>query len=157
MSSRVQTALVKQLIRQLKIAEKKENQRLHRELRHRVRKIKLVNDHFDEQRDEISINFENYREQIADAIAINKMRFELCINQKLEDIVDYDYVINHDEVIEDVEDVEDVDEVAERLYSDQNSLLFFGSLYPTTNTNSYNDDFYWFSCAVLAYMCIVLY
>ena len=154
MSSRVQTALVKQLTRQLKISEKKENQRLHRELRHRVRKIKLVNDHFDEQRDEISISFENYREQIADAIAINKMRFELCINQKLEDIVDHDYVINHDEVIE---DVEDVDEVAERLYSDQNSLLFFGSLYPTTNTNSYNDDFYWFSCAALVYMCSVLY
>ena len=154
MSNRIQIALVKQLNRQLKIAEKKENQRLHRELRHRVRKIKLIDDHFDEQRDEISINFENYREQIADAIAINKMRFELCINQKLEDIVDYDYVINHDEVIE---DVEDVDEVAERLYSDHNSLLFFGSLYPTTNTNSYNDDFYWFSCAVLAYMCIVLY
>ena len=151
MSSRVQTALVKQLIRQLKIAEKKENQRLHRELRHRVRKIKLVNDHFDEQRDEISINFENYREQIADAIAINKMRFELCINQKLEDIVDYDYVINHDEV------VEDVDEVAERLYSDQNSLLFFGSLYPTKNNNSYNNDFYWFTFAVLVYMCSVLY
>ena len=154
MSSRVQIALVKQLNRQLKIAENKENQRLHRELRHRVRKFKLVNDHFDEQRDEIMISFENYREQIVDAIAINKMRFELCINQKLEDIVDHDYVINHEEI---VDDVEDVDEVAERLYSDQNSLLFFGSLYPTTNTNSYNDDFYWFSCAVLAYMCIVLY
>ena len=138
----------------MKISEKKENQRLHRELRHRVRKIKLVNDHFDEQRDEISISFENYREQIADAIAINKMRFELCIHQKLEDIVDHDYVINHDEVIE---DVEDVDEVAERLYSDQNSLLFFGSLYPTTNTNSYNDGFYWFSFAVLVYMCSFLY
>jgi hypothetical protein len=151
MSSRVQIALVKQLNRQLKIAEKKEDQRLHRELRYRVRKIKLVDDHFDEQRDEISISFENYREQIVDAIAINKMRFELCINQKLEDIVDYDYIINHDEI------VEDVDEVAERLYSNQNSHLFFGSLYPTTNTNSYNDDFYWFSCAVLAYMCIVLY
>ena len=154
MSSRVQIALVKQLNRQLKIAENKENQRLHRELRHRVRKFKLVNDHFDEQRDEIMISFENYREQIVDAIAINKMRFELCINQKLEDIVDHDYVINHEEI------VDDVDEVAERMYSVQNyhnSLLFFGSLYPTTNTNSYNDDFYWFSCAVLAYMCIVLY
>lgn len=150
MSSRVQIALVKQLNRQLKIAERKENQRLHRELRHRVGKFKMVDDHFDERRDEIVIGFENYREQIADAIALNKTRFELCINQKLEDIVDYDYVINHDEVIEDVEDVE------ERLYSDQNSFLFFGSLYPTTNTNSYNDDFYWFSCAVLAYMCIVM-
>ena len=151
MSSRVQIALVKQLNRQLKIAENKENQRLHRELRHRVRKIKLVNDHFDEQRDEIAISFENYREQIADAIAINKMRFELCINQKLEDIVDYDYVTNHEEI------VDDVDEVAERMYSVQNSQLFFGSLYPTKNTNSYNNDFYWFSFAVLVYMCSVLY
>ena len=151
MSSRVQIALVKQLNRQLKIAENKENQRLHRELRHRVRKFKLVNDHFDEQRDEIAISFENYREQIADAIAINKMRFELCINQKLEDIVDHDYVINHEEI------VDDVDEVAERMYSVQNSQLFFGSLYPTKNTNSYNNDFYWFSFAVLVYMCSVLY
>ena len=151
MSSRVQIALVKQLNRQLKIAENKENQRLHRELRHRVRKFKLVNDHFDEQRDEIVISFENYREQIADAIAINKMRFELCVNQKLEDIVDHDYVINHEEI------VDDIDEVAERMYSVQNSQLFFGSLYPTKNTNSYNNDFYWFSFAVLVYMCSVLY
>jgi two-component sensor histidine kinase len=151
MSSRVQIALVKQLNRQLKIAENKENQRLHRELRHRVRKFELVNDHFDEQREDITLRFENYRDQIADAVAINKMRFELCIDEKLETIIDYDYVINHDEVID------DVDEVAERMYSVQNSLLFFGSLYPTKNTNSYNNDFYWFSFAVLVYMCSVLY
>jgi uncharacterized protein YktB (UPF0637 family) len=151
MSTRVQIALVKQLNRQLKIAENKENQRLHRELRHRVRKFELVNDHFDEQREDITLSFENYRAQVEDAIAINKMRFELCINQKLETIVDYDYVINHEEV------VDDVDEVAERMYSVQNSQLFFGSLYPTKNTNSYNNDFYWFSFAVLVYMCSVLY
>ena len=151
MSTRVQIALVKQLNRQLKIAENKENQRLHRELRHRVRKFELVNDHFDEQREDITLSFENYRAQVEDAIAINKMRFELCINQKLETIVDYDYVINHEEVDD------DVDEVAERMYSVQNAQLFFGSLYPTTNTNSYNNDFYWFSFAVLVYMCSVLY
>jgi uncharacterized protein YktB (UPF0637 family) len=151
MSTRVQIALVKQLNRQLKIAENKENQRLHRELRHRVRKFELVNDHFDEQREDIVLSFENYRAQVEDAISINKMRFELCINQKLETIVDYDYVINHEEV------VDDVDEVAERMYSVQNARLFFGSLYPTTNTNSYNNDFYWFSFAVLVYMCSVLY
>ena len=149
MSSRVQIALVKQLNRQLKIAEQKENQRLHRELRHRVRKFKLVDDHFDERRDEIVTSFENYREQIADAIAINKTRFELCIDEKIETIVDYD--INHEEIID------DTDEVAKRLYSVQNSLLFFGSLYPTTNKNSRNTDFYWFLFGVLAYMCSVLH
>ena len=151
MSSRVQIALVKQLNRQLKIAEQKENQRLHRELRHRVRQFKMIDDHFDERRDEIVIGFENYREQIADAIAINKMRFELCIDEKIETIVDYDYdyVIDHDEI------VDDTDEVAKRLYSVQNSLLFFGSLYPTTNKNSRNTDFYWFLFGVLAYMCSV--
>lgn len=151
MSNRIQIALVKQLNRQLKIAENKENQRLHRELRHRVRKFELVNDHFDEQREEITLSFENYRAQVEDVIAINKMRFELCINQKLETIVDHEYVINHEEVID------DIDEVAERMYSIQNSQLFFGSLYPTRNTNSYNGDFYWFSFAVLVYMCSVLY
>jgi uncharacterized protein YktB (UPF0637 family) len=151
MSNRIQIALVKQLNRQLKIAENKENQRLHRELRHRVRKFELVNDHFGEQREEITLSFENYRAQVEDAIAINKMRFELCINQKLETIVDHEYVINHEEVID------DIDEVAERMYSVQNSQLFFGSLYPTRNTNSYNNDFYWFSFAVLVYMCGVLY
>ena len=151
MSNRIQIALVKQLNRQLKIAENKENQRLHRELRHRVRKFELVNDHFGEQREEITLSFENYRAQVEDAIAINKMRFELCINQKLETIVDHEYVINHEEVID------DIDEVAERMYSVQNSRLFFGSLYPTRNTNSYNNDFYWFSFAVLVYMCGVLY
>ena len=151
MSSRVQIALVKQLNRQMKIAERKENQRLHRELRHRVRKFKLVHDHFDEQRDEIIIGFENYREQIIDAIAINKLRFELCIDQKLEGIVDSDYVIDHEEIID------DTDEVAKRLYSVQNSLLFFGSLYPTKNNNSYNNDFYWFLFGVLVYMGSVLH
>ena len=149
MSSRVQIALVKQLNRQLKIAEQKENQRLHRELRHRVRQFKMIDDHFDERRDEIVIGFENYREQIADAIAINKTRFELCIDEKIETIVDYD--INHEEIID------DTDEVAKRLYSVQNSLLFFGSLYPTTNKNSRNTDFYWFLFSVLAYMCSVLH
>jgi hypothetical protein len=151
MSSRVQIALVKQLNRQLKIAEQKENQRLHRELRHRVRKFKMVDDHFDERRDEIVIGFENYREQVADAIAINKTRFELCIDEKIETIVDYDYDINHEEI------VDDTDDVAKRLYSVQNSLLFFGSLYPTTNKNSRNTDFYWFLFGVLAYMCGVLH
>ena len=143
MSSRVQIALVKQLNRQLKIAENKENQRLHRELRHRVRKFKLVNDHFDERRDEISISFENYREQIVDAVAINKMRFELCIDEKIETIVDYD--INHEEI------VDDTDEFSERMYSVKNSLLFFSSLYPTNNTDTDNIKFYWFVLFVILY------
>jgi hypothetical protein len=143
MSSRVQIALVKQLNRQLRIAENKENQRLHRELRHRIRKFKLVNDHFDERRDEISISFENYREQIVDAVAINKMRFELCIDEKIETIVDYD--INHEEI------VDDTDEFSERMYSVKNSLLFFSSLYPTNNTDTDNIKFYWFVLFVILY------
>jgi hypothetical protein len=143
MSSRVQIALVKQLNRQLRIAENKENQSLHRELRHRIRKFKLVNDHFDERRDEISISFENYREQIVDAVAINKMRFELCIDEKIETIVDYD--INHEEI------VDDTDEFSERMYSVKNSLLFFSSLYPTNNTDTDNIKFYWFVLFVILY------
>jgi hypothetical protein len=141
MSSRVQIALVKQLNRQLKIAENKENQRLHRELRHRVRKFKLVNDHFDERRDEISISFENYREQIVDAVAINKLRFDLCIDEKIETIVDYE--IDHEEI------VDDIDEFSERMYSLSNSLLFFSSLYPTNNINTDNIKFYWFVLFVI--------
>jgi len=143
MSNRIQIALVKQLNRQLRIAENKENQRLHRELRHRIRKFKLVNDHFDERRDEISISFENYREQIVDAVAINKMRFELCIDEKIETIVDYD--INHEEI------VDDTDEFSERMYSLSNSLLFFSSLYPTNNTDTDNIKFYWFVLFVILY------
>jgi len=143
MSNRIQIALVKQLNRQLRIAENKENQRLHRELLHRIRKFKLVNDHFDERRDEISISFENYREQIVDAVAINKMRFELCIDEKIETIVDYD--INHEEI------VDDTDEFSERMYSVKNSLLFFSSLYPTNNIDTDNIKFYWFVLFVILY------
>jgi hypothetical protein len=143
MSSRVQIALVKQLNRQLRIAENKENQRLHRELRHRIGKFKLVNDHFDERRDEISISFENYREQIVDAVAINKMRFELCIDEKIETIVDYE--IDHEEI------VDDTDEFSERMYSVKNSLLFFSSLYPTNNIDTDNIKFYWFVLFVILY------
>lgn len=145
MSSRVQISLVKQLKRQLRIAEQKENQRLHRELRHRVRQFKMVDDHFDERRDEIVISFENYREQVADAIAINKTRFELCIDEKIETIVDYDYDINHEEI------VDDTDDVAKRLYSVQNSLLFFSGLYPTNNTDTDNIKFYWFVLFAILY------
>jgi hypothetical protein len=143
MSNRIQIALVKQLNRQLRIAENKENQRLHRELRHRIRKFKLVNDHFDERRDEISISFENYREQIVDAVAINKMRFELCIDEKIETIVDYE--IDHEEI------VDDTDEFSERMYSVKNSLLFFSSLYPTNNIDTDNIKFYWFVLFVILY------
>jgi len=149
MSNRIQIALVKQLNRQLKIAENKENQRLHRELRHRVRKFKLVNDHFDERRDEIVISYENYREQIVDAVAINKMRFELCIDEKIETIVDYD--INHEEI------VDDTDEFSERMYSLSNSLLFFSSLYPTNNTDTDNIKFYWFVFFVILLYAVRLF
>ena len=78
-------------------------------------------------------------------------RHRVWAYQKLEDIIDKDYDIVREEI------VDDDDEVAERMYSVQNSQLFFGSLYPTKNTNSYNNDFYWFSFAVLVYMCSVLY
>jgi len=143
MSNRIQIALVKQLNRQLKIAENKENQRLHRELRHRVRKFELVNDHFDEQREDITLSFENYREQIVDAVAINKMRFELCIDEKIETIVDYE--IDNEEI------VDDTDEFSERMYSVKNSLLFFSSLYPTNNIDTDNIKFYWFVLFVILY------
>jgi len=143
MSNRIQIALVKQLNRQLRISENKENQRLHRELQHRIRKFKLVNDHFDERRDEISISFENYREQIVDAVAINKMRFELCIDEKIETIVDYE--IDNEEI------VDDTDEFSERMYSVKNSLLFFSSLYPTNNIDTDNIKFYWFVLFVILY------
>lgn len=149
MSSRVQIALVKQLNRQLRIAEQKENQRLHRELRHRVRQFKILDDHFDEQRDEIVLSFENYRGQIEEAMANNKTRFELGINQKLETIIDEQYIINHQEYIDDDE------EFAESVFARQNSHLFFKGLYPTNNNNSYNNDFYWFLFASLVYMSVV--
>jgi len=144
MSSKIQEHLVKQLNRQLRIAENKENQRLHRELRHCVRKIKLVDDHFDKRRDEISLNFEKYREHIVDAIAINKMRFELCIDEKIETIADYN--INHEKI------VDDTDEFSERMYSMKNSLLFFSSLYPTNNIDANNIKFYWFVLFVILYI-----
>lgn len=149
MSERIQTALVKQLNRQLRIAENKENQRLHRELRHRVRKLRLIDEHFDEQRDQITMAFEQYRDQIAESIAINKLRFELCVDHKLESIMDVDYVINHAEVYG------DTNEMAARMCYERNSFLFFGSLYPTRNTNTRNDDFYWFIAAVI--VCGFLY
>jgi hypothetical protein len=143
--SRIQTALVKQLNRQLKIAEQKENQRLHRELRHSIAKFKLVNDHFDQQRDEISHSFENYRDQITDAIKINELRFELCVDEKIETIVDCDYVIDHGKF------VDDTDEFSSRMHSIRNSLLFFSSLYPTDNADTDNIKFYWLVLFVILY------
>jgi hypothetical protein len=71
------------------------------------------------------------------------MRFELCIDEKIETIVDYD--INHEEI------VDDTDEFSERMYSLSNSLLFFSSLYPTNNTDTDNIKFYWFVLFVILY------
>jgi hypothetical protein len=150
-NTRIQNVLLKQLQRQMRIAELKENQRLHRELRYYVRKYELINDHFDEQRDGIVLSFEKYKNLVMEKIALNKTRFDLNINHKIERILDQDYAIDHEE------DIDDVDEVSKRLYADQNSKLFFGSLYPTYNTNKNNMDFYAFLSSLIVFIFIRSY
>lgn len=138
-SSKTGNILAHQILRQIRRQEQKENQRLHRELRHRYRELKTVNEHFDELRGEICDSFEGYNKQIEDVVAVNKMRFDLRINEQLETILDHNYCTHHNTVNDD-----DSDDVLDNLHSKSNSMLFFGSLHPTTNTDANNNNFYKF-------------
>lgn len=145
-NSRTQNILARQILRQIRWREQKENQRLHRELRHRYRELKTVDEHFDGLRGEVCDLFEEYNKQVEDVIAVNKMRFNLRINERLETILDHDYRINCD----DIDIVIDGDsDVLDTLHSKSNSMLFFGSLHPTANTNANNDNFYKFLCMIM--------
>lgn len=148
-SSRAGDVLARQILCQIRWRERKENQRLHRELRHRCRELETINKHFDELHGEVHDLFKGYNKQVEDVIAVNKMRFDLRINERLETILDYDddpptlHDTVHDTVI-------DGDDVLDTLDSNSNSMLFFGSLHPTANTNTNNDDFYKIACLPLA-------
>ena len=131
MSSRIQLSLVKRLERQMKQLEKKETKQFYRQLNHRVRQLETVNEHFDEQRKQIIENFDAYYKQIEESMMIGKLRFELLLNEKIDDI-DFSYVSNHEEVVE-------VDEIS---MANMNSHLFFQGLYPTNAKNYDNDAFY---------------
>lgn len=134
MSSKIQVHLVKQIARQIRMMERKENQRLHRELRHRIRQFQIIEEHFDEQRDDIQLRFNDYQEQIKDAILRNKTRFDLCLNERIENI-DYDFEITK------ISDI-DVEKINTGFSFDMNSHLFFGGLYPTSASDSDNTLFY---------------
>ena len=138
MSSRIQLNLVKRLEKQMRQLEKKETKQFYRNLNRRVRQLETVNDHFDDQKKRILKNFDAYYKQIEDSMLINKLRFELCLNDKLEDIMnDYTYIANHEEVV-------DIDDISMMLKS--NSHLFFQGLYPTNSDgkSDNNDAFYAF-------------
>ena len=148
MSSRIQLSLVKRLERQMKQLEKKETKQFYRQLRHRVRQLETVNEHFDEQRKQIIDNFDAYYKQIEDSILINKLRFELLLNEKIDDI-DFSYISNHEEVI-------DIDEISNQMMLNSNSHLFFQGLYPTNAKNSDNDAFYAFVFLMLTFYTIIM-
>jgi hypothetical protein len=149
MSSRIQLSLVKRLARQMRQIEKKETKQFYRQLRHRVRQLETVNDHFDEQRKQIIDNFDAYYKQIEDSMMINKLRFELLLNEKINDI-DFSYISNHEEVI-------DIDEISNQMILlNSNSHLFFQGLYPTNAKNSDNDAFYAFVFLMLAFYTLAM-
>ena len=149
MSSRIQLSLVKRLERQMKQLEKKETKQFYRQLRHRVRQLETVNEHFDEQRKQIIDNFDAYYKQIEDSMMINKLRFELLLNEKLDEI-DFSYIANHEEVV-------DIDEISNQMMLNSNSHLFFQGLYPTNaNGNSDNDAFYAFIFLMLTFYTIAM-
>ncbi|ABT16104.1 hypothetical protein FR483_N819R [Paramecium bursaria Chlorella virus FR483] len=147
MSSRIQLALVKRLERQIKQLEKKETKQFYRNLNRRVRQFETVNDHFDDQKKRILDNFDAYYKQIEDSMLINKLRFELCLNDKLEDVMnDYTYIANHEEVV-------DIDDISKQMMLNSNSHLFFQGLYPTNSDgkSDNNDAFYAFVFIMMAF------
>lgn len=145
MSSRIQLQLVKRLERQMKALEKKETKQFYRQLNRRIRQLETVNDHFDDQKKRILENFDAYYKQIEDSMLINKLRFELCLNDKVDDVMnDYTYIANHEEVV-------DIDDISKKMMLNSNSHLFFKGLYPTnSNGNSDNSVFYGLLFMILA-------
>lgn len=151
MSSRIQLALVKRLEKQMRQLEKKETKQFYRQLNRRIRQLEMVNDHFDDQKKRILENFDAYYKQIEDSMLINKLRFELCLNDKVDDVMnDFTYIANHEEVV-------DIDDISKQLMQNSNSHLFFQGLYPTNSNGNYdNDTFYAFVFIMMAFYTMIM-
>jgi hypothetical protein len=160
MSSHIQTALMKQLQRQIQQHTTYETAKLYLDLRHRIGQHTLINNHFTEREKNISRAILDSYDKRNEIIKINQMRFNLRIDERME-LMFNNNVVNFTKY-----DSPDVDDIQERMLANMNDFLFFKNAYTTKampspqgwTTNAYansdNTFFYYlvlFSIAALVF------
>jgi hypothetical protein len=138
MSTRIQLALLKQLERQMRNMARRENQRLHMELRHRIQQQRLIDEEFTGREYDAIGSFDAYYHRIKEAIEINKTRFDLCLDEKINRIFENHY---EPKTIYEFADAE-FENASKKMFYDANQGLFFQNLYSSTvpSGGTYNND-----------------
>jgi hypothetical protein len=152
METRLQIALVKQLQRQIRSQERRENKMFYTDLRNRSSAIRLVNEHFHAAEIETRRLFDSFQANIERAIKLNKDRFDVSVSYALDDEPTntsgkYSF------------DVDRFEEDAARMFQSSNDVLFFKSLYssPASPQDSNNDVFYMVVGVFIVLQCLQNY
>ncbi|AGE53392.1 hypothetical protein ATCVGM07011_035R [Acanthocystis turfacea Chlorella virus GM0701.1] len=137
METRIQTALVRQLQRQIRNQERRENKVFYTDLRNRSSAIQLVNEHFHAAELETRRLFDSFQTAIDRAIKLNKDRFDVSVSYTLDTpvIAEEKYSFDSDEF----------EKEAVRMFRSSNDVLFFKGLYSyseSPRSDSNNDLFY---------------
>ena len=137
METRIQTALVRQIQRQMRNQERHENRMFHFELRKRAERLSVVHDHFDALEADTRRIFDSFKTAIDRAIKLNKDRFDIAMTYAIDtpvyDVKKYSF------------DSDGFEKEAARIISSSNDVLFFKSLYSYSDRprpDSNNDAFY---------------
>lgn len=147
-STRLQTAIVKQINRQIKNYQQKTNKELYLSLNHRIQNINMVKDHFKSLEIDVAKKFDAYFENIRRSVEFNKNKFDLSLDYNIsEQLFDsYTYPVINNET----DDVYD-----DEIYKNMNKYLFFQGLYPTYEHKNFNNDTFYF-VSIFIFVCLTL-
>ena len=88
MESRIQTALVKQLRRQMHHSNRADKETFHTTIRHLAQRRRLVDEHFAQREYNIVVMFGAYNHRVKNILDVNKTRFDLCVREQVDTIVE---------------------------------------------------------------------
>jgi hypothetical protein len=88
MESRIQTALVKQLRRQMHHSNRADKETFHTTIRHLAQRRRLVDEHFAQREYNIVAMFGAYNHRVKNILDVNKTRFDLCVQEQVDTIVE---------------------------------------------------------------------
>jgi hypothetical protein len=141
MTSRIQHALVRQIQRQIAINKRRDNEMFHATLRHKIQQRKLVEVHFEAREYDALQKFDLYYQRIKESMEINKTRFDLCLDERIDKI----FADNHHPVSLYAFDHNEFDHTNKRMFETENGGLFFRNLYSPNGgggDDSDNSGFY---------------
>ncbi|AGE49355.1 hypothetical protein ATCVCan0610SP_031R [Acanthocystis turfacea Chlorella virus Can0610SP] len=151
METRIQTALVRQLQRQIRNQERRENKMFYTDLRNRSSAIQLVNEHFHAAEIETRRLFDSFQTAIDRAVKLNKDRFDASVSYTLDTptINEEKYTFDSDEF----------EKEAVRMFRSSNDVLFFKSLYsyPESPRSDSNNDLFYIVVGVLVVLQCLQY